>query len=57
MFFSVDSPGWTGRPPPRPLLRPNKMVTRIRVTPETVAIGTPDDPANGRNLVVVDDFS
>ena len=56
MFFSVDSPGGTGRPPPRPLLRPNKMVTRVRVTPGTVAIGTPDDPANGRNVVVVDHF-
>ncbi len=35
---------------------PNKMVTRVRVIPGTVAIGTPDDPANGRNVVVVDDF-
>ena len=57
MFFSVDRPGWPGRPPPRPLLRPNKMVTRVRVTPGTVAIGTPDDPANGRKTVVVDHFS
>ena len=32
------------------------MVTRVRVTLGTVAIGTPDDPANGRNAVVVDDF-
>ena len=32
------------------------MVTRVRVTLGTVAIGTPDDPANGRNAVVVDHF-
>ena len=29
------------------------MVTRVRVILETV---TPDDPANGRDAVVVDDF-
>jgi hypothetical protein len=35
---------------------PNRMVSRVRITPGTAAIGTADDPANGVNIVVVDDF-
>lgn len=35
---------------------PNKMVTRVRVVPGNAPIGTLDDPANGTNVVVVDDF-
>ena len=32
------------------------MITRVRVIPGNVAIGTVDDPANNRNIVVADDF-
>jgi hypothetical protein len=35
---------------------PNKMITRVRVVPGNAVIGTQDDPANGKNVVVVDDF-
>ena len=34
----------------------NKMITRVRVIPGNAAIGTADDPANNRNIVVADDF-
>jgi len=34
----------------------NKMVTRVRIVPGNAVVGTADDPANGRNVVVVDDF-
>ena len=34
----------------------NRMVTRVRIVPGNAVIGTQDDPANGRNVVVVDDF-
>jgi hypothetical protein len=34
----------------------NKMVTRVHVVPGNAVLGSPDDPANGRNVVVVDDF-
>lgn len=34
----------------------NKMVTRVRIVPGNAVIGTQDDPSNGRNVVVVDDF-
>jgi hypothetical protein len=34
----------------------NKMVTRVRIVPGNAVLGTPDDPANGRNIVVADDF-
>lgn len=34
----------------------NKMVTRVRIVPGNAVIGTQDDPANGRNVVVADDF-
>jgi len=35
---------------------PNKMITRVRIVPGNAVIGTQDDPANGKNVVVVDDF-
>ena len=35
---------------------PNKMITRVRVVPGNAVIGTQDDPASGKNVVVVDDF-
>lgn len=35
---------------------PGKIVAKVRVTPGTVAVGESDDPANGKNVVVVDDF-
>lgn len=34
---------------------PNKMITRVRVVPGNAAIGNTDDPANGKNVVFVDD--
>lgn len=34
----------------------NRMVTRVRIVPGNAVIGTQDDPANGRNVVVADDF-
>jgi len=34
----------------------NKMITRVRIVPGNAVLGTADDPANGRNVVVVDDF-
>ena len=34
----------------------NKMVTRVRIVLGNAVIGTQDDPANGRNVVVADDF-
>lgn len=34
----------------------NKMITRVRVIPGNAPIGTADDPANNRNIVVADDF-
>ena len=35
---------------------PSKMVSRVRVIPGNAALGTPDDPANGVNVVALDDF-
>jgi len=35
---------------------PNKMITRVRIVPGNAVIGSQDDPANGRNVVVADDF-
>ena len=34
----------------------NRMITRVRIVPGNAVIGTADDPANGRNVVVADDF-
>jgi hypothetical protein len=34
----------------------NKMVTRVRIVLGNAVMGTQDDPANGRNVVVADDF-
>ncbi len=34
----------------------NRMITRARIVPGNAVIGTADDPANGRNVVVVDDL-
>lgn len=34
----------------------NRMVTRVRIVPGNAVIGTQDDPANGRNVVVIDDL-
>ena len=35
---------------------PVKMVTRVRVVQGTAVIGNADAPADGRNVVVLDDF-
>ena len=35
---------------------PGKIVAKVRVVPGTAAVGVPDDPASGVNVVVVDDF-
>ncbi len=35
---------------------PAKVIAKVRVTPGTAAVGVADNPANGVNIVVVDDF-
>jgi len=35
---------------------PHRMVTRVRIIPGNAALGNADDPANGKNIVVADDF-
>ena len=34
----------------------NRMISRVRVIPGNSRLGTADDPANGRNVVVADDI-
>ncbi len=35
---------------------PNKMIARVRIVPGNAVAGAADDPAHGRNVVMVDDF-
>lgn len=35
---------------------PNKMITRVRIVSGNATVGTPDNPAGGYNVVVMDDF-